>query len=670
MLKIKQNADKLASSIILCGVIFASPIDAYIRDSIMISMRDSVKLYANIFFPSNTSDFPLPVLLYRTPYGADGECVGFAGALPIITDIKRYILIVQDLRGKFESEGEDSLFRTDGWGVLQDGFDTIEWIALQSWCNGKVGGCGVCARSITQYLAAGASPPHFKVGWGVVGSWNLYENVYRGGEFREYDVNSWVLAHSTPGMLEYIRENPNYSDSVWGVVNCNTRVDSMHIPMLHFAGWYDFFAPSQIEAFYSLQYYGGDGAKGNQKLVIGPWTHGRCGDSICGEIVFPGNAAKNVTGEYLWLWYDYWLKDSTNNGMDTVPPIQLYLMGPVDTHGYWNEWLKFSDWPFENVDTVKLYLTGDSNLSDVLPISDSASYIYDPHNPVPTLGGHHMGLPSGIYNQSTIWSRGDVLTFATATTTEPYDIFGRVGLELFVSSDRYDTDFAGKLVDIYPDGRKMLITEGILMARHRLGFNREDFLTPGQIYELTIDLNYTAYVIVPGHRLGLLVTSSNYPKHSVNPNTDAPVNQSADTLMAENTVYFGELHSSVLILPVRPQQGVEGRKKIEARNIELFQNYPNPFVQKTVIEFRVQSLELKDVQLQIYDLVGRLVKLFSLTPNPQSPITKVVWDGKNDLGERVCSGVYFYKLNVGDFSQIKGNPKSRYVGTKKLLLLR
>lgn len=198
-----------------------------------------------------------------------------------------------------------------------------------------------------------------------------------------------------------------------------------------------------------------------------------------------------------------------------------------------------------------------------------------------------------------------MLTFVSEVATKPINIFGRVTLKLFASSNRFDTDFTGKIVDIYPDGRKMLITDGILMARHRLGFDREDFLVPGEVYEFRINLGYTAYTIVPGHRLGLAVSSSNYPKYAVNPNTNQPVNASTDTLVARNTVYFGGTHASCLILQINPSLGV-AVARVERANGEI----RSIVVAGDMLSIKIDRSE-KAVDVFVYDVSGKVVARMS-----------------------------------------------------------
>ncbi len=571
---------------------------AYETTSYFLEMRDGESLYTLVCTPDTTwvKDYPWPVIIERTPYGADDLSSLYTIMIATLCDVQRYAVVFQDLRGRNNSSGADSLFREDGWGSLQDGYDTMDWLVNQWWCNGKVGMYGESANAIVQYLAAGAMAPGLTALVPKIAAWNQYNFIYPGGEYRQYDVTKWVADYANPEMLPIVRENYLSNADVWNM-NPHDRIDSITVPMIHIGGWMDCFAPSQIEAFYDLQYSGGDGALGNQKLIIGPWAHTTLGTNTCGEITFPDNAAIDIFNDYELPWYNYWIKGENNGIMDTSN-IRLYLVGPTDTTGYWNNWLAFDEWPFDVSDTLVLYLSNDSLLRNPSN-TDSLSYLYDPKNPVPTIGGQNLFLDEGYYDQDSVWTRDDVLTFVSVEISEPYDIFGRVHVKLYAKSNCKDTDFTAKLVDMYPDGKKMLIADGIIMARHRLGFDREDFLDSTTVYEFDIDLGYIAYTIVPSHRLGLAISSSNYPRFAVNPNTDYPVNQSPDTLVATNTVFMGELYPSQIILPLRnPLTYVENDINNSNTKDDLF--YSNNILY-------IYSSDKENVKIAIYDITGRKI---------------------------------------------------------------
>lgn len=614
---------------------------AYTKDSVMVTMRDGIRLNTNIYKPSDTVDFPLPVILIRTPYGADGIDNDPWGIL-YMTDVKRYILVVQDTRGRFESEGTDSVFLDDGWrDNKQDGYDCIEWIASQSWCNDKVGTYGGSAVGITQCMASGAVPPHFTCGIPMVAAWDLYRHgVLLGGEYREYDIDAWLAGQGTTYMKSYWFAHPD-KDTTWAWLDVSTRKEMVETPLFHIGGWYDMFSQASCEAFSDLEYHGDTGARGNQKLLMGPWSHGTMGGTSVGELNFPANAAVNFD-TLVWDWYGYWLKDSASDIMDE-PPVRYYLMGPVDTVGYWNSWQDSDTWPVPAYPAV-LYLRENNELSLSPPGSElPQSYSYNPKDPVPTVGGNNLVLAQGPRNQAdSVWLRPDVLVYETGPLASDAVITGNIWLRLYASSDRYDTDFTGKLVDIYPDGRRMLITDGILMARHRLGYDTSALLTPGEVYEFMIDLWPTAYVFPAGHRIGLAVSSSNWPRFRANPNVSDPPGQETDTLIAHNTVYHDASHPSALILPVVNGWSVDESASKQGPGLSFSSN---PFRRTCEVSFFLP--EAGQASLRVYDISGRLC---------ETPFSGAGTAGKNTaiFGQNLGPGVYYIVLETGDSRMITG----------------
>lgn len=601
---------------------------AYKKNSYMVEMRDGIKLHTNVYLPSAEGDFPLPVIFVRTPYNANLWDF-FVTEISEITDVRRYILVVQDTRGRFLSEGIDSVFLDDGWRDGKwDGYDAIEWIAQQSWCNGKIGMWGGSALGITQYLAAGAVPPHLVCCFPLVASWNMYEDcAFPGGEFRKYDVEGWLAQQKSEYMKDYFFKHPSY-DEEWEYLDVGTRKELVKVPMFHVGGWYDFFSSGPPRAFYDLQYYGADGARNNQKLLMGPWTHS-VGKNQAGELVYPENA--NVDFDTLFFpWFDYWLKDSLQNGIEELPEVTYYLMGPVGEEGDWNTWRTADTWPLPSF-KMEFYLHEENKLDTIPPQAPEKpdSFLYDPGDPVPTIGGNNLILPRGPYDQTPTLGRSDVVLFASKEIKEPIEITGNVEVYLFASSDRLDTDFTAKLMDEYPDGRNMLLCDGIIKARYWNGFRYEELLEPGKIYEFKINLGPIAYVFTPGHRIKLAISSSNYPKYEINPNTGEPFGKETDTLLALNVIYHNPECPSYLLLPVtnRPIQGVE--------EAILFPNLKSKIFSK---ELTVQNPYKKSVKIKVYSMDGRVV------------VEKVLRD-KLTIGEEIQPGIYI--LVFKDKNKIK-----------------
>lgn len=461
-----------------------------------------------------------------------------------------YALAIQDMRGRFDSEGKATVFFTDGWGELQDGYDTIEWLASQSWCDGKVGTFGGSALGITQYLAAGASPPHLVCGHAGVAPGDLYKYaVYPGGVFRKADIENWLQTNRfSQDNLDLILSHPDY-DSLWEQAAVINRPEKVNIPIFHHGGWYDIFQQGTIDAFLALQERGGPGARGQQHLLIGPWTHGRSRQA--GEIRFPPKAFTPPQVDNPMPWFDRWLNGKAN-GADKWPAVTYYVMGDVDDPSApGNEWRTSEVWPVPSQPT-EWYFHKDGTLSSE-PASETEaglSYKYDPANPVPTRGGTNLRLPGGPMDQRPVENRPDVLLFTSDVLTQPMEVTGRITAHLWISSTAPDTDFTAKLTDVYPDGRSMLLCDGIIRASHRESLARRDPLEPGKVYEVTVDLWSTSIVFNKGHRIRVAVSSSNSPRFEPNPNTGAAHMKDGAPQIATNTLFLDAAHPSHILLPV------------------------------------------------------------------------------------------------------------------------
>lgn len=514
------------------------------KQTVMVPMRDGVRLATDIYFPEG--DGPFPVILLRSPYDRKlGEGIAQEATR------RGYVMVIQNTRGRFGSEGENLPFETDGWwGKLRDGEDTVEWIAQQPWCNGKIGTMGGSALGITQYLLAGTGTKRIAAQHIIVGAPSLYSAMYWGGVFRKALVEDWLRANMfSPDALKIWTSHPTY-DAYWRERDMSTRYRFANAPAIHIGGWYDIFAQETIDAFVGMQTQGGPGARGKQKLVMGPWAHAVFQDKV-GELVFPNAKNPPITAHDVWRWFDHYLK-GIDNGVDREPTVTYYVMGDVtDPNAPGNEWRTADRWPPVPATPTPFYLHPNRSLSIQKPQKGGTlSYIYDPKDPVPTVGGPNLTLPAGPMDQSKIESRPDVLVFTSEPLREPIEVTGRVKVVLWASSDAPDTDFVAKLCDVYPDGRSFNICEGILRARFREGFSKEKLMKPGTPYRFEIDLRSTSIVFNKGHRIRVLITSSNAPAFDPNPNTGEPFRASERTRPAHNTIYMDAKRPSHILLPV------------------------------------------------------------------------------------------------------------------------
>jgi predicted acyl esterase len=612
----------------------------------MVEMSDGIRLNTDVYYPQDGLD-PWPVLLFRTPYGIHGDHIGYMAQYG-------YACVCQDTRGRFGSEGTDNLFRDDGWGPYHtDGLDTVNWILNQAWCDGRIGTIGGSARGITQNMLAGALPESVRCMSVSVAAANMYEHaVFPGGAFRQYDMEGWLNYLGSGHIIDSLYAHPNDGEW-WSWLNPESRHHLETIPTFQYGGWFDLFLQGNIDSFTGLQYGGGAGAAGNQKLLIGPWAH-ELGTGHVGELDFPDagfgtpEALIGSEGE----WFDYWIWGIPNGIMET-PPIAYYLMGDVDDPGApGNEWRTATDWPPPS-QTVAYYLR-EGGLLSLIPPSETEppeAYEYDPQHPVPTLGGGNLMLPNGPYDQNPVLWRSDVLVYQTEILTEPVEITGSVVVNLYASSDRIDTDFTAKLCDVYPDGRAILICDGILRARHRLSMETEDFLVPGDVYSFEIDLWDTAIAFGAGHRILVAVSSSNFPRFDANPNTGDPFMQHDTTLVATNTIFHEPDYPSHLLLPVTgtPPSGIaDNQETTRGPRIQLLQqNHPNPVSASTTIRF---SLDRSGpARLLVYDAQGRVLRRL-IDGRRDAGTQAVTWDGLDAVGRPVPSGIYFYRLDVGSAS--------------------
>jgi len=545
-------------------------------------MRDGVTLRADVYRPKAEGKFP--VLLARTPYDKTGT-INFglrAAALG-------YVVIAQDVRGRFTSEGEWYPFKNESL----DGYDTVEWAAALPYSNGKVGMFGGSYVGATQFLAAIAKPPHLAGICPTVTASNYHDGwTYQGGAFEQWFNESWASglaldtmrrradkgmdalggskvlplisypvleAPSATGIASYFTDwlaHPNY-DNYWKQISIEDHYADIQVPVLGVGAWYDIFLGGTLRNYVRLKTEAGtEAARRGQRLEVTVGGHAGGGRKI-GAVDF-GEKLQWDDDEAMLRWYD-WLLKGEANGVEKEKPVRIFVMGK-------NEWREEDDWPLARAKSTRYYLhsggaanglNGNGTLNTTVPAEEKADqYVYDPSDAVPTIGGPLccQALPTGNgpQDQRPAEERKDVLVYTTAAFAKDTEVTGPVSLDLYVSTSAMDTDFTGKLVDVWPDGFAQNLTEGILRLRYRNSQEKPELANPSETYNITVDLWATSNVFLAGHKLRLEVSSSNFPRFDRNMNTGEEQARATRMNKATNVVYHDKAHPSALIVPILP----------------------------------------------------------------------------------------------------------------------
>ncbi len=542
-------------SIILLGVVAYSPPE---KKTHYLEMRDGIKLATDVYIAPGSFGQPKPVILTRTPYGKNG----MGGMYGMLYLTQGYHMVVQDCRGTFDSEDhEDFLMFQQAY---QDGVDTLDWILDQSWCNGKIASVGASALAINEFFYAGMNPEGLVCQSLMIGTPDLYKtSIWPGGAFKEALATGWLegSADNYEYQLQQIMDNPKKVDIYYNSTSLfleeGPNFGNVNVPAIHVAGWYDVFQQGTLDGFIGYDDLSGEGARGKQLLIVGPFTHGFPGEGKQGELFFPTGDFK---GFDLYLGWEQKLFDHALLGKDfdwTKPRVAYYMMGDVnDTSSEGINDYKFaSDWPVPHTNDL-WYLSDGGQLIKGTSGSTNRnySYIYDPRNPVPTLGGTNLMIANGPYDQRSVESRSDVLIFETPVLTTPVDVVGHMWANLWIMSNCTNTDFTVKITDVYPNGQSMLLTDGIINAVRRDGFDKDAApLNSSQPMNVTIDLWSTAYQFGIGHKIRVAISSSNYPRFAINPNTGVPPElysfQYLNQQIANNTILVGSGYPSHIMLP-------------------------------------------------------------------------------------------------------------------------
>lgn len=513
--------------------------------TVMIPVRDGLQLPADLYLPSPDAR-NLPCILLRSPAGRNPS-----GKEIALLAKEGYVVVIQETRSALDAEGKTLPFFADGWGNLQDGYDTVEWLAHSSYTNGKVGTWGASALGITQLLMAPTNPPHLKCQYIIVAAASLYHHgIFPGGQLLKNQAEGWLgyYAHDS-GVQNYVCQRPFYNE-FWKQLNSLDSPQRVQIPGMHVGGWYDTFLQGTLTSFTSRQYEGGEGARGQQKMVIGPWTHFWPVSKHFGDFEIPKEGLQHPVDISPKRWFDYYLKE-IRNGMTEIPAVTYYVMGPFDgTPSMGNVWRTSDVWPVPATETA-FHLTPNFRLTTEPAAEGSASYRYDPMDPILTLGGRNLFLESGPKDQRSIENRKDILVFTSDKLENDVEVTGSISATLYFTTDQKDSDVVLRLCDVYPDGRSILISEG----GYRLGvmcYQTGEGLTvqTDKIYEVKVDLWATSLVFAKGHAIRLSVSSSNYPRLEKNQNMGLLGTHTGQSTQAQNTLYMGEKYPSRLFLPI------------------------------------------------------------------------------------------------------------------------
>jgi putative CocE/NonD family hydrolase len=594
-----------------------APYDVVLAErDLMIPTRDGKRMATDVYRPAHNGvavTERLPVLLQRTPYDktkaqVNAEYLARHG----------YVVAVQDSRGRYKSEGRFLKVQPID---ATDGYDTIEWLAKQPYSNGAVGMWGTSFAAHMEAGAAQLHPPSLKTivvnMGGMSNAWDhgvRYRGTYEMGRqltwawsqlaadapnpsvrkllLEHEKVENWYNVQPMRRGLNPLSVSPEYEgwyldffehadyDAFWKdpMMNWSEHyAQTSDIPMYQIGGWYDIFLAGTFENYVGLAKL----KKSPQRLLVGPWVHHGDTLSYAGDVAFGAAAAiPDFDGDFHLRWFDHYLKGQAT-GVEKDAPVRLFVMGTGDGHkdaagrlshgGYWrNE----STWPLPGTRMVPYYFHADGSLSNEKPRGNSASttYTFDPRHPVPTIGGGSSArLKDGAYDQKEdprfppsqapflpLRSRADVVVFQTAPLEQDMEVIGPIHVELFGATNRTDTDFTAKLIDVYPPsadwpgGYDMNITDAIIRGRYRATRDHAVMLVPGKVYAFPIDPFPTANVFKKGHRIRVDISSSNFPRFDVNPNTGEPLGLNRRMITADNTIHHSATYPSHIVLPLAP----------------------------------------------------------------------------------------------------------------------
>lgn len=517
--------------------------------TVMIPMRDGTELPTDLYFPDAEST-GLPCILMRCPAGRKAYPWRHYAKLAQFG----YVVAIQDTRTALDKEGKSIPYWTDGWGHEKDGYDAVEWLASSAFTNGRIGTIGFSAVGITQQMMAPSAPPSLKCQYIGVAAGSIYHHAaFPGGQLLKNQVEGWLgLYAKDPSIYNYLCSQPHYNE-FWSYFDSISQAHEVTSPAIHYGGWYDIFIQGTLDSFVARQEKGKEGARGKQKLIIGPWTHFWPDSMELGDFEVPQNARVMPLEFAPERWFDHYLKEVDNN-IDDIPAVTYYVMGPLDgSSSSGNVWKTADHWPVPS-EKVPFYLNVDNRLTVRAPVvdRDGYDYEYDPEEPVPTVGGRNLFIESGPMDQRKLEERDDVIVFTSAPLKEDVEITGHILATIYFSSDCDDTDVVVRFCDVYPDGKSVLIADSIFRTG-LMKIDHDEELGDGQHHEprdVELDLWSTSILVAKGHRLRVSVSSSNYPRFERNINNGVMNIHVDKPIVAHNKIHIGKSYPSKIVLPI------------------------------------------------------------------------------------------------------------------------
>ena len=564
---------------------------------VKVPMGDGVKLSANIWRPKAEGKFP--VIFMYNPYDNTSRSM-IEKAQYFVP--RGYVFAAIDVRGRYDSEGASYLYWDPDWrnGKFdgQDVYDCHTWLGEQPWSTGKIGMTGGSYLGFVQWMGAPLANPYLTTLIPYVSPDDHYDNVFPNGALQlsnslnllailgnltannNNDLRSYfwdwdklyrhlpirtmdeAMFGQTDILWQDLVDHPD-NDHYWRFsVGDRPRAGEMSagkypqvkVPTLNITGWYDQVSQATINNYLGMVRYGPEELRDQHHLLVGPWRHG-VGPREVGDLDYGPEADVDFLPIEL-RWYDYWLK-GIDNGMMDEPPVDIFVMGE-------NRWRSEQEWTLSRAQETKYYFHssgrantrfGDGSLNTTPPADEPTdSFVYDPEDPVPTYGGNVSMYPStgGPRDQRAIQRRDDVLVYTGETLEKDTEVTGRILTKVYAASSAADTDFTAKLVDVHPNGYAQLLAEGIIRARYRNSFKKQELLTPEEVYEYTVDLWSVSHVFQKGHKIQVEISSSNFPKYDRNPNTGHKYGEDAELQKASQEMYHNSQYPSHIIFPVVP----------------------------------------------------------------------------------------------------------------------